>query len=302
MRDQADQLRQLVRKTVKDHPSLEPGVPLVVVSGATKNVGTSTVAVQLARELARLGKRAVLVDANLQQPKVSAYFDQDPEATLVDILSGNRSAVEVLRPVGDSIQLLPGRWTPEAPPEMDRTAVRRMLSEFRALGAHADVVILDAGDGTSPWLQQLWKAAHQVLLVTTLDSDVMKASYSAVKLAPWGDVDGKVRLVVNQCDKDQQAQQAADRFAVTCRRFLGVNIGQPTAVVKRATCDDLFADRACSNQGDAPFKQSMRLLAAEVLSSCLVLSRPHQRYANSGSASSDATKSLKTSNQAQSTP
>jgi len=297
MPDQADKLRQLVRKTVKDHPSLEPGVPLVVVGGAADGVGASTVAIQLARELARLGKRAVLVDANLQQPEISTQLDLNPEATLVDILSGNRSAAEVLRPLGDSIHFLPGRWTPEAPPEMDRAAVRRMLAEFRSLGAHADVVVLDAGNGTSPWQQQLWKAAHQVLLITTLAPDAMKASYRAVKLAPWGDVDGKVRIVVNQCDEEQEAQQAGERFAATCRRFLGVNICQPAAVVKLASSADLFADRACANRDDVQFNQSMRLLAAEVLSSCLVFSSP--RRCN---ASSDAEKSLEMSNQAQSTP
>jgi len=297
MPDQADQLRQLVRKTVNDHPSLEPGVPLVVVSGAVKGVGASTVAIQLARELARLGKRAVLADANLQRPEISAHLKLDSEVTLVDILNGNRSAVEALRPLGDSIQLLPGRWSPEAPPEMNRAAVRRMLAEFRSLGAHADVVLLDAGDGTSPWLQQLWKAAHQVLLVTTLSPEAMKASYRAVKLAPWGDVDGKVRLVVNQCNEDQQAQQADERFAATCRRFLGVNIHQSPAVIKRATSNNLFSDRAYTNPTDAAFKQSIKLLAAEVLSSCLVLSSLRQRDASTG-----AEKSLEMSNQAQSAP
>jgi len=291
MSDQADKLRQLVRKTVNEHPSLEPGVPLVVVSGGTKGVGTSTIAIQLARELARLGKRTVLADANLQQPEMTTRLNIEPEGSLVDILSGARSAAEILRPLGDSIQLLPGRWTPEAPPEMGRLAVKRMLTEFRSLATHADVIIIDVGDGTSPWLHQLWKAAHQVLLVTTLEPDAMKASYSAVKLAPWGDVDGKVRLVVNRSDEDRQAQQAGERFAATCRQFLGVNLCQPLAVVKQASSVDLFSDRVCTSHDDAPFRQSISLLSAEVLSSCLVLSNHHQR-----NASSDALKSLKISN------
>jgi len=278
MPDQADKLRQLVCETIKEHPALEPGVPLVVVSGGIKGVGASTIAIQLARELARLGKRAVLADANLQQPDLTTRLNTDPEDSLVDILNGERSAVEVLRPLSDSIQLLPGRWAPDAPPKMDHAAIKRMLTEFRSLGAQADVVIIDAGSGASPWLQQLWKAAQQVLLVTTLRPDAMKASYSTVKLAPWGDVDGKVRLVVNQCKEDRQAKHAGDRFVTTCRRFLGVNLCQPLAIVKQASSDNLFDDRACTSPRDTAFKQSVSLLSAEVLRSCLVLSshRPSQ--------------------------
>jgi len=296
MRDQADKLRQLVRETVKEHPSLEPGVPLVVVSGGIKGVGVSTIAVQLARELARLGKRSVLVDANIQQPDMTTRLDIDPEDSLVDILSGERSAVEVLHPLSDSIQILPGRWAPEAPPEMDHAAIKRMLTELRSLGTQADVVIIDAGDGASPWLQQLWKAAQQVLLVTTLRPDAMKASYSTVKLAPWGDVDGKVRLVVNQCKEDRQAKHAGDRFVTTCHRFLGVKLCQPLALVKQASSVDLFDERACTSPGDSAFKQSVSLLSAEVLRSCLVLSNHRSSHTSGGKLAVTQQKSLEMSN------
>ena len=113
MQDQADKLRELVRETVKQLPALEPGVPLVVVSGGKGGVGASTVAIQLARELARLGKRAVLTDANPLQPDLATKLDVKVRSCLADILSGNRSAVEVLQPLGESVKLLPGRWAPD---------------------------------------------------------------------------------------------------------------------------------------------------------------------------------------------
>lgn len=277
MRDQADKLRQLVRDTVKEHPALEPGVPLIVVSSGAEGQGCSTVAVQLARELARLGKRIVLVDANLQQPGLTARLGCEPEVSLAEVLNGNRSAVEVIRSLGESIQFLPGRWTAEAPPEIGREAIKRLLAELRSLGSHAELVILDAGHGMSPWVQQLWRAAQQVLLVTTLESEPMKQSYAAVKQAPWGDVDSKVRLVINKSEDSSLAQQAGERFAATCRRFLGVSICQPVAAISKAPAGDHFQERANSQAKDTAFSQSVCLLAAEVLSSCLVLSSYRKR-------------------------
>ncbi len=275
MFDQADQLRKLVRDTVSERPSLEPGVPLIVLSGGKGGVGTSTVAIHLSRELARLGKRTVLVDANPLQPDIATQLNVNSEVSLIDILNGSRSAVEVLKPLGESVQLLPGRWAPETPPAMGREAVKRVLAELRSLHAHADMVILDAGCGMSPWVEQLWKAAHQVLLMTTLDSVALMDSYATVKLAPWGDVDSKVRLVVNKCNESRLALQAGDRFAVTCRRFLGVNVSQPPAVLLQASSDSLaqgHSSSASNKKNNASFYQSIRLLSAEVLSSCLVLS------------------------------
>ena len=265
MSDQADRLRQLVRETVEQHPALAPGVPLVVLSGGKGGVGVSTVATELAGELASLGKRSVLVDANPLQPDIATQLGLEVHGCLADVLDGSRSAVEVLRPLGESIQLLPGRWAPDTPPELNRTAVKRLLDELRSLHTQADVILLDAGSGMSPWVQQLWKSAQQILLISTAESVAVMDSYAAVKLSPWGDVDGKIRLVINQCDDAQTAKTIGDRFEATCRRFLGLQIS-PAATL--ATRPDIVATitQQFEQASDRDFQQSIRLLAADVMS------------------------------------
>lgn len=266
--DQADRLRQLVRDTVTQNPALAPGVPLVVLSGGKGGVGVSTVAMELVQALAALGKRAVLVDANPMQPDLATQLGMEVHGCLADVLDGSRSAVEVLKPLGDRLQLLPGRWAAETPPEMGRTAVRRLIDELRSLHAQADVVVLDAGSGMSPWVQQLWKSAQQILLVSTDESVAVMDSYAAVKLSPWGDVDGKIRLVVNQCDDLQVAKEIGSRFAATCRRFLGIRVAEAVSV---GTRPDIVTSvtQGTNEAGEREFCQTMRLLAAEVTSNSL---------------------------------
>ncbi len=265
MSDQADKLRQLVRDTLQQHPALAPGVPLVVLSGGKGGVGTSTVATELAHELAALGKRSVLVDANPLQPDIAAQMGLDVDGCLADVLDGSRSAVEVLRPLGESIQLLPGRWASDAPPELNRTTVQRLLDGLRSLHTQADVVLLDGGSGMSPWVQQLWKSAQQILLISTADSTAVMDSYAAVKLSPWGDVDGKVRLVINQCDNPQVAKTIGTRFEATCRRFLGINIAPAATLASRPDIVATVTQRQ-EQTSDREFRQSVRLLAADVMS------------------------------------
>ena len=271
MSDQADQLRQLVRQTVEQHPALQPGIPLVVVSGGKGGVGVSTVATELAQELATLGKRSVLVDANPLQPDIATQLGIDDHGCLADVLEGSRSVVEVLQPLGESIQVLPGRWAAETPPDLSCVAVKRLLTELRSLHKHCDVVILDGGSGTNPWVQQLWKAAQQILLVSTEESVAVMDSYATVKLATWGDVDGKIRLVVNRCGDPQTASTIGDRFAATTRRFLGIQVAPPIALAERP---DIVASIAGRNQLQAnrAYRQSIRLLAAEVMSTSLAVS------------------------------
>jgi len=276
MRDQADKLRQLVRKTIKEHPRLEPGLPFVVLSGGKPGVGTTTVAIQLIQELAHLGKRAVLVDANPQQPDIAKILGIEARGSLADVLDGKRSVVEVLEPISDSINLLAGRWTPDAPPEFSQETVSRLLDELRALHTKSDIAILDTGSGMSPWTAQLWRDAHQVLLVTTDDSTAVMDSYATVKLSPHDQIDDKLRLVVNQCDDQEIAEQMGSRFASTCQQFLNLNVGQPTAIASNTAADAPGRVRRRTHRLRNAFELSVRLLAADLLSSCLVLSKAAQ--------------------------
>ena len=265
MFDQADQLRQLVRQAVEARPTLGPGAPIVVLSGGRSGVGTTTLAIQLARELIRLGKRTVLVDANLAEPQLAARLDVQTHGCLADVLDGSRSVVEVLQLVGEGVSLLASRPTIDAPPNLNRAAVARLLLELRSLGAQADVVLVDAGHGMSPWVQRWWRAAQQVFLIATPEEAAVKDSYVAVKLAPWGDADGKVQLVVNQCDDRQAAEQITNRFSITCRRFLGLHVeGAPPV----ACCEGETFTAGAS----VAFCHSVRLLATEIVSHNVVVS------------------------------
>jgi len=95
----------------------------------------------------------------------------------------------------------------------------------------------------------------------------MMDSYATVKLSPWGDVDDKVRLVINQCDNLGAAKTIGTRFEATCRRFLGIRVAPPAALAIRP--DIVAAVMGREKVSDREFRQSIRLLAAEVLSTSL---------------------------------
>ena len=267
MRDQADKLRSLVRKTIKEHPRLDAGVPLLVVSGSGSGVGTSTIAIELVQQLAQLGKRAVLVDANPQQPDIASQFEIEAHGCISEILNGSRSAVEVLQPINESIQLLAGRWTQTAPPEINQEAVNRLVTELRTLHSKADFVVLDAGSGMSPWTAQLWQAAHQVLLVSNPDSQAIMDCYSTIKLSPYEEITDKLRLLVNRCDQLDTAQHWCHRLQTTCQQFLDLQINEITIVASNSQQHSQEVGLGAS------FQQSLRLLAADMLSITIVLSK-----------------------------
>jgi flagellar biosynthesis protein FlhG len=266
MRDQADELRLLVRQRIADGGSIDrvsidnspdAGVPLappvlpaesaigdehwrsqwhssddqrrgvprkIVVSAGKGGVGTTTVAVNLAVSLGRLGCRTILVDADLSGADATWLCGLESPETIADVLSGRRTTHEVLRRGPGGIQVVPGVWSPAVIPDCSPSGQQRLLRQVDQLGQYADWVIVDAGCGLNHVVRRFWEAADQVLLVTTGEAVAIMDAYAAIKLFLGEFPRTFVQTVVNQSPGDADAEAVHARLAMAARRFLGMTL------------------------------------------------------------------------------
>jgi flagellar biosynthesis protein FlhG len=221
MHDQADELRQLVRQRTGG-ATAGPTAPLVVVGGGKGGVGTTTVAANLAVALARQGRRAVFVDADLDHggnSQLSQYLDR---GSVIDVLAGRRDVHEVLQRGPSGIQVLSGAWASGELTDFPAAAQIRFIEDLKRLAPHAEVVVLDAGSGRGPFARRLWRAAGTVLVVTTTDDASILQSYAAIKVLPDGETSVPIHTLVNLAADAASAADAHARIAEACRRFLGL--------------------------------------------------------------------------------
>ena len=225
MRDQADELRNLVLKSARRATAVGGPVPwLVVLAGGKGGVGTTTLAVNLSVALAGQGQRVVLVDANLDRPDVATLCQLEERYSLADILAARRSIHEVLESGPGGIQVLPGSWAPGRVTDCSEFAQQRLLHDLKVLGPHADMVLLDVGTGSGAVAGRFWWAADHVRLVTTPDTVSIMDAYATIKaLLPRGQT-VPIRAIVNQTTDSEMAQTVHQRIDQSCRRFLGLEI------------------------------------------------------------------------------
>ncbi len=219
MHDQADELRQLVRESLLGDCPASAAPRLLVVHGGKGGVGTTTVAVNLALAMGKSGSRAILIDADLARGDVAAHCQLSGSGSLDDVLSGRHSIHEVLQRGPLGLQILPGRGA-DALMEYHQAAHERLLTELGRLHRHADILVLDAGSGRTPFVRRCWQAADAVLLVTTPETAVIMESYSAIKVLA-ADHAERVNLLVNFSRSEEAATEVHARIDQACRRFLG---------------------------------------------------------------------------------
>jgi len=257
MHDQADELRELVRRTSAAAADLAPTSPrIMTVVGGKGGVGTTTIAANLGVALALSGRRVVLVDADLDGADCAAMCHLESRLSIADILAGRHNVHEVLMRGPAGLLVLPGRWSPEESVTCSPAAQDRLLAELRGLGPHADIVLIDAGSGMNRTVARFCQAAEQLLIVTTPDPIAILDSYASIKVLHSSKPELPVSSVVNLADEDTAAAVHA-RLDQVCQRFLGKAI----AAIGYVPTDSQVAE--CRASGNSLAMQSPNSPAAQ---------------------------------------
>ncbi len=162
--------------------STDRGVPKVLlVTSPSAAEGKSTTALTLARNFAQLGKRVLLVEADLRNPSLHRVTGMRAEQGLSSVLAGAASISQVIRDTDDErLQVILAGPLPPNPAEL--LSGSRLLSMLTIAAEKYDQVIIDGppvlGIADAPILSNV---VSGTLLVVHSGKTRIKTAQSAIK-------------------------------------------------------------------------------------------------------------------------
>jgi flagellar biosynthesis protein FlhG len=223
----------------------------LIVWGAMRDVGATTIAVNLAVELARHGRRVVLIDAEpdgaatrlcrLHEPS-AAQRSGSVAASLADVYRGRRSLAAAISHGSNGVRVVANTvansaaGTSETPPTDDEFAT--LAAEMDNLAQEADLVLVDAGWGDSPVAKHLAPIVDFVLVATTTNDAAVMEAYASIKRMLTANVAARIAAIVTRAEHLAAAENAFGRLNHGCRRFLGRAIDWAGAVMEDSTVAD----------------------------------------------------------------
>ena len=131
------------------HATLEQSMPgksgaVVAVTSMLPNEGNSTLAANYANMVAKFGARALLIDADMNQPALSAAFNCSDGAGISQVLDGSCNLADAIRKLPETgLDFLPSTFD-EQPGITNEALFRQSVPKLiHALRTHYDFVILD---------------------------------------------------------------------------------------------------------------------------------------------------------------
>ena len=197
-------------------PLVSPGkaVKVITVTGAKGGVGKTAVAANLAVGLARLGRRVMLMDADLGMANLDVVLGLKPSKTLAQVLAGSCSLEDIILSGPSGVSFVPAASGELRLAQLDERQVAGLIAAFDELAEAPEVLVLDTAAGLSSSVLRFAQAAHEVLIVICDEPASITDAYALIKLLSEDYGVRRFRIVTNMV---RRADEGADLFAKICR-------------------------------------------------------------------------------------
>lgn len=225
MQDQAEQLRQMMKGRVAGGGTVRNRTRIIAVSSGKGGVGKTNISTGLAIAYAKIGKKVILLDADLGLANVNVVMGIIPKYNLYHLMERQRSIKDIILDTEYGVKIVAGASGFSKIANLGEEEREYFIEEMSQLSS-ADVVIVDTGAGVSDNVISFISAADDAVIVTTPEPTAITDAYSIIKIIA-GEVDNSrlsIKLVVNRVQSVKQGKDVAEKIVGIASQFLNLKV------------------------------------------------------------------------------
>ena len=201
-------------------PSQNPRV--MCFSSGKGGVGKTSMVTNIGLAMARLGKKVMILDADLGLANVDVILGLSPRYTIKHLFSGEKTLDEIMVQGPEGIQILPsGSGVPELV-NLSEGEKLTLLSEMERVESPPDVMLIDTAAGIADNVLYFNIAAMQRVVVVTPEPTSITDAYALIKVLSARHQVKDFMILVNWVKNEQEARKVYKQLAAVADRFLGL--------------------------------------------------------------------------------
>ena len=228
MIDQAENLRMMVQQKTENPDNganKQTKTRIITVSSGKGGVGKTNLSINLAIAYSQIGKKVVLLDADLGLANVNVILGIIPEFNLYNLIKNNKTMKEILIDTKVGIHIIAGASGFSKIANLDDEERTRFISEMSEL-SFADIIIIDTSAGVSNNVLSFIAAADEAVIITTPEPTAITDAYGIIKIISTELTENKIgiKLVVNRVKSVTEAKKVAQRVVNIAGQFLNTKV------------------------------------------------------------------------------
>lgn len=213
MVDQAAGLRRMSRA--------DP-IQVLAVTGGKGGVGKTNVSINLSIALAAMGRRVMLLDADLGLANIDVLLGLHPQYDLSHVIRGERTLDEILVEGPEGIQVVPASSGIRQMASLSPAEHAGLIGAFSDVADDLEVLVIDTAAGISDSVINFSRAANEVLLVVCDEPASMTDAYAIVKLLNREYNITRFRVLANLVQSPQEGRDLYNKLVRVTDRYLDV--------------------------------------------------------------------------------
>ncbi|MGB4661434.1 MAG: MinD/ParA family protein [Mobilitalea sp.] len=272
--DQAEKLREMV----KGQSSPRRVARVITITSGKGGVGKSSISVNLAIALSRLGNRVVIIDADFGLANIEVMLGIRPLYNLADLMFRGKNLSDIITMGPENIGFISGGSGIQELTNLSKDQIVYLIQKLVELDERADIVLIDTGAGISDSVLEFVAASSEVLLIATPEPTSITDAYALLKTlnrkADSSLQDTAIKMIANRINTFDEGRELYEKLSVVVNKFLNVKLEYLGAVpqdpcVSKAVMRqkpaialfpnsqfsktvESFADILCENDEDIP--------------------------------------------------
>jgi flagellar biosynthesis protein FlhG len=232
MADQAETLREIMKnRTSSDNTDRavvsgkDKATRIITIASGKGGVGKTNIATNLSIAYARLGKKVILLDADLGLANVNVVLGIIPKYNLYHLIKKQKSMREILMDTNYGIQFVAGASGFAKIANLNEQERNVFIEEISELSS-ADIIIIDTSAGVSNNVLSFVAAADDAVIITTPEPTAITDAYGIIKIiaTEMDSIELGLKLVVNRVKSVTEGRKVSERVINIAGQFLNTKV------------------------------------------------------------------------------
>lgn len=229
---------------------------VIAVTSGKGGVGKTNIVANLGYAFCRLGKKVLILDADLGLGNLDVLLGLAPKYNLSHVLMGEKSISEIIVEGPGNLLILPAASGIQELTQLTKQQKVQILSELDQVIDRVDLLLIDTAAGISSNVMDFNVIAQEIVVVVSPEPTAITDAYALMKVLALKYAEKSCKVIVNLAGTTQQGNEVFRQLNLVTERFLDMTLDYVGSVLfdanvtqgikQQKLVSDLFPDARAS--------------------------------------------------------
>jgi flagellar biosynthesis protein FlhG len=197
---------------------------VISVTSGKGGVGKTNIVANLGFAFAQLGKKVLILDADLGLGNLDVLLGLAPKFNLSHVILGEKSVNDIIVEGPGKMLILPASSGIQELTQLTQNQKVKILSELDQLIGAVDILFIDTAAGISSNVMDFNVTAHEIIVVVSPEPTSITDAYALMKVLSLKYAEKCCKVIVNLAGTSQQGREVFRQLNMVTERFLDMNL------------------------------------------------------------------------------